>query len=165
MSSVNRLDVEDVKRIYEMVDRDLGRTPNRLSSPSYSVPSSSPPSHGVLGHQGLKPHLLGYHRITVHEACALMADSRLDVWTGHKGIYTKVDKELIAMALSRSELNRESFCSSFLKGTLGFTSQRYAVEKEKLGEIEPGSPVGIYRSNVGNHMIIVVDGDRIKSMF
>jgi hypothetical protein len=94
-----------------------------------------------------------------------MADSHLDVWTGHKGVYTKVDKELIAMAIKRSEIIKESFCSSFLKGTLGFTPERYAVEKEKLGEIDPGSPVGIYQSNVGNRLVIVVDRDRIQRMF
>jgi hypothetical protein len=97
-----------------------------------------------------------------------MADgSRLDVWTGYKGVYTKVDQSVINLALRRSEEIEESFCSSFLKGTLGFTPERYAVEKEKLGEIEPGSPVGIYRSDdAGNHhMVIVLDRDRIKGLF
>lgn len=165
MSKVHRLNEKDVEDIFRQVDRDLGRTANAVSSRAapYEAPHAAP--HAALGHRGLKPHLVGFHRITVREACALMADSHLDVWTGHKGVYTKVDKELIAMAIKRSEIIKDSFCSSFLKGTLGFTPERYAVEKEKLGEIDPGSPVGIYQSNVGNRMVIVVDRDRIKRMF
>jgi hypothetical protein len=116
----------------------------------------APPPSTIYDYDALTIYLDGYDRISVDDACDLLAGPNLEVWKGYNGSYSRVPTEEVETMIRDSKRDQESFCHTFLRKKLGFTPARYAEEKEKLEAIEPGSPVGIYQH--GRQLVIVVDG-------
>lgn len=115
----------------------------------------APSPDTIFNYENLMDYLRGYVRITVDDACDLLAGPNLEVWKGYNDSYSRVPTEDVQKMVRESMRNQESFCNTFLRKKLGFTAARYAEEKEKLEDIEPGSPVGIYQH--GKQLVIVVD--------
>lgn len=149
------------------------RTPYRTPSPSRMAartpsqvlvsPHVRTRSKAAHSFDDLRSILKDYHRITVHEACNLIAHDNLDVWTGSDDAYVQVDQHIVRAQIQRARQNQKSFCNMFLKDNLGFSDDMYAREKDRWKDLNLSSLVGIYHGNRSNRIVIVFHNERLGS--
>lgn len=130
--------------------------PHRKAGPAITPQGSSQPQQSQDRRPDLRSFLRGYHRVTVAEACSKMVADNVDAWVWFLGSWIQVDAGEVNSVIARANEDKQSFCRSYLKDELGFSDAKYEDIKAQFDEVEIDNPVGIYESNDGNRVALVI---------
>jgi hypothetical protein len=112
--------------------------------------------HNLLTHRGFLDHTLkGYHRISLSEACQSLKGNNLAIWRQTNQQWAPLTKEDMESLVKQASLRDQSLCRTYFVDTLGLGEDEYTRAKWQLDEINPGSPVAVYKKD--NQFVIVYE--------
>jgi hypothetical protein len=102
----------------------------------------------LLTHRGFLDHKLqNYHRISLSEACQSLKGHNLEIWRQKNQQWAALSRAEMDDLVKQAGLRDQSLCRTYFVDILGLGEEEYMKAKWKLDEIQPGSPVAVYKKD------------------